>query len=77
MSASINMGGFVMVAVILLIGVAVIANITSQSNVTSEAAPMHNTFGSIATMLNGGLGMFAIGVVILGFMIVLKVFDYI
>lgn len=76
MKASIDMGSLVIVAVLILVGVAMIADITAQSGVGDESAPLNGTFGSISTMLNGGMGMAAIAVFILSFTIVLRIFDY-
>ncbi len=72
MKASRAMGSFAIVAMLLLIGVAMISDITSQSGIENEAAPLHST-SSIATMLGSGLGMAVIAVFILGFAIVLNV----
>jgi hypothetical protein len=76
MTASINMGSFVIVAVMILAGVAMISDITSQSGIEASSAPLNGAFTTISTLLNSGLGLAAIAVFILGGMIVLKVFDY-
>ena len=77
MTTSANISSFVIVALIIIIGISAISDIISQSSIEENSAPLHTTFESIATIFNGGFGLLAIAVFVLGFAVLMRALDYI
>jgi hypothetical protein len=77
MNSSYDMFSFAFVAIMIVGGIMMLSSVVDIGGLTNTTAPLHSTFSTMASLLNSGFGLAAIGIIVLGAGIVLRVFDYI
>jgi hypothetical protein len=77
MNSSHDIFSFAVVGIMIVGGIMMLSSVVDISGLTNATAPLHSTFATMASLLNNGFGLAAIGVIALGAGIVLRVFDYI
>jgi hypothetical protein len=77
MNSSRDIFSFAVVGIMIVGGIMMLSSVVDIGGIANTTAPLHSTFTTMASLLNSGIGLAAIGVIALGAGIVLKVFDYI